>query len=50
MLLADIIEDLYRNRNKLNDFVGLARKAVIEKYNWKTDGANLIKLYDKIKK
>lgn len=48
--LADIIEDLYKNRGKLNDFVGLARKAVIEKYNWKTDGANLIKLYDKIKK
>lgn len=43
--LAAIIEDLYKNPEKLNDYIHDGRKAVIEKYNWAVDGAKLTELY-----
>lgn len=46
--LAAIIEDLYNNPEKLNDYIHDGRKAVIEKYNWAVDGAKLIELYRSI--
>ena len=48
MQLAEIIEDLYKNPEKLNDYIHEGRKAVIEKYNWSVDGAKLIELYRSI--
>ncbi|MBR4837260.1 MAG: glycosyltransferase family 4 protein [Bacteroidales bacterium] len=48
MQLAEIIEDLYKNPEKLNDYIHEGRKAVIEKYNWSVDGAKLIELYSSI--
>ena len=48
MQLAEIIEDLYKNPEKLNDYIHEGRKAVIEKYNWSVDGEKLIELYRSI--
>lgn len=46
--LAEIMEKLYKNTEKLNDYIGDGRKAVIEKYNWAVDGAKLNELYRSI--
>lgn len=46
--LAETIENLYKNPEKLNDFIHYGRKAVIEKYNWAVDGAKLTELYRSI--
>ena len=43
--LAEIIADLYRNPERLNDYIKHGRQAVIDKYNWKVDGAQLVALY-----
>jgi glycosyltransferase involved in cell wall biosynthesis len=46
--LAEIMEQLYKNPEKLNDYIQNGRKAVIEKYNWAVDGATLNELYRSI--
>lgn len=46
--LAEIIENLYNNPDKLNDYIHEGRKTVLEKYNWSVDGANLVELYHSI--
>ena len=46
--LANIIEELYKNPEELNDYIHNGRQAVIEKYNWSVDGARLIELYRSI--
>ena len=46
--LADIIAEFYENPDKLKDYICEGRKAVVEKYNWKVDGAKLVKLYQEL--
>lgn len=46
--LAGTIEDLYKNPEKLNDYIHEGRQAVIDKYNWAVDGAKLTELYHSI--
>lgn len=46
--LAKIMERLYTNPEKLNDYIQNGRKAVTEKYNWAVDGAKLNELYRSI--
>jgi len=43
--LAGIMEELYKNPEKLNDYIHNGRQAVVEKYNWAVDGAKLNELY-----
>ena len=43
--LADIIADLYTHPDQLDNYIQHGRQAVIEKYNWKVDGAKLVALY-----
>ena len=43
--LADIVADFYANPEKLNNYIHHGRQAVIDKYNWKVDGAKLVNLY-----
>ena len=43
--LANIIGDLHDHPEKLHEFIQHGRQAVIDKYNWKVDGAKLVKLY-----
>ena len=45
---AGTIEDLYKNPEKLNDYIHEGRQAVIDKYNWAVDGAKLTELYHSI--
>ena len=44
--LAETICDLYENPEKLNLFIQHGRQAVVDKYNWETDGKVLIELYE----
>lgn len=44
--LADVIEELCKHPEELNKYVQHGRQAVIDKYNWKVDGANLVRLYN----
>lgn len=46
--LADIIADLYAHPDRLKDYIQQGRQAVIDKYNWKVDGAKLVELYDSL--
>lgn len=46
--LAGIMEELYKNQEKLNDYIHNGRQAVVEKYNWAVDGAKLNELYRSI--
>ena len=46
--LAGIMEKLYKNPEKLNDYIHNGRQAVVEKYNWAVDGAKLNELYRSI--
>lgn len=43
--LASIIADFYEHPEKLNEYIQHGRQAVIDKYNWVTDGKRLIDLY-----
>lgn len=43
--LAAILADLHDHPDKLNAYIQHGRQAVIEKYNWKVDGAQLVRLY-----
>ena len=43
--LAEIIADLHDHPALLNDYIKHGRQAVIDKYNWKVDGAKLVGLY-----
>ena len=44
--LADIISRFYAHPELLDDYIHHGRQAVIDKYNWKVDGARLVKLYE----
>ena len=46
--LAAIIADFYNHPEKLEDYVGAGRQAVIDKYNWKVDGAKLVEMYARL--
>ncbi|MBO7084080.1 MAG: glycosyltransferase family 4 protein [Bacteroidales bacterium] len=46
--LADIIMELHHHPEKLNDYIQQGRQAVIDKYNWKVDGAKLVNLYERL--
>ena len=43
--LADILADLHDHPDALNRYIKHGRQAVIDKYNWKVDGAKLVELY-----
>lgn len=43
--LADILADLHDHPDALNGYIKHGRQAVIDKYNWKVDGAKLVELY-----
>lgn len=45
---ADIIAEFYAHPEKLNDYIQHGRQAVIDKYNWKVDGAKLVNLYQQL--
>ena len=44
--LADIISRFYTHPELLDNYIHHGRQAVIDKYNWKVDGARLVKLYE----
>lgn len=44
--LAAIIADFYSHPERLKDYIRYGRQSVIDKYNWKVDGAKLVQLYD----
>ena len=44
--LAEIIARLYSHPEQLNNYILHGRQAVIDKYNWKVDGAKLVGLYE----
>ena len=44
--LADIVAGFYSHPEQLNNYILHGRQAVIDKYNWKVDGANLVRLYN----
>ncbi len=46
--LADIISRFYAHPELLNDYIQQGRQAVIDKYNWKVDGAKLVEMYDSL--
>jgi glycosyltransferase involved in cell wall biosynthesis len=46
--LAKIIADLHDHPESLNDYIKQGRKAVIDKYNWKVDGAKLVEMYSRL--
>lgn len=43
---ADIISRFYTHPELLDNYIHHGRQAVIDKYNWKVDGARLVKLYE----
>lgn len=43
--LADVIEKLCAHPEELDKYVQHGHKAVIDKYNWKVDGAKLVAMY-----
>ena len=44
--LADIVSRFYAHPELLDNYIHHGRQAVIDKYNWKVDGARLVKLYE----
>ena len=46
--LADIIAEFYAHPERLNEYILKGRQAVIDKYNWKVDGAKLVILYQQL--
>ena len=46
--LSDIIARMYEHPDLLKDYIKLGRQAVIDKYNWKVDGAKLVALYARL--
>lgn len=46
--LANIIAEFYAHPEHLNDYIRKGRQAVIDKYNWKIDGAKLVNLYKQL--
>ena len=46
--LVAIITDFYHHPERLKDYTKLGRQAVIDKYNWRIDGENLVNLYNSI--
>lgn len=43
--LADVIAEFYSYPEQLNNYIQHGRQAVIDKYNWKVDGAKLVEIY-----
>ena len=46
--LADVIAEFYEHPEKLKNYICEGRKVVVEKYNWKVDGAKLVNLYQQL--
>ena len=46
--LADIIAGFYTHPEQLKNYIRKGRQAVIDKYNWKVDGAKLVDLYQQL--
>lgn len=46
--LVEIVAGFQSHPERLNDYIRQGRKAVIEKYNWKVDGAKLVEMYSKL--
>jgi glycosyltransferase involved in cell wall biosynthesis len=46
--LAEIIANLHDHPDLLNEYIQQGRQAVIDKYNWKVDGAKLMEMYSRL--
>jgi len=46
--LAEIIANLHDHPDSLNEYIQQGRQAVIDKYNWKVDGAKLVEMYSRL--
>ena len=47
--LAEVIANFHAHPESLNNYIKHGRQAVIDKYNWKVDGAKLVKLYEDLR-
>ena len=46
--LSVVIARFYNNPESLKDYIKYGRQAVIDKYNWKVDGAKLVEMYSRL--